>query len=90
MIVLLNSQQVYLLIATLRHVSHVHILCDSSVDFPECSHTRVNIFRVKFVAARDGLLPSFLCGIHNTYNTPLPAVVVSVSNLYYAIYLNSK
>ena len=32
------------------------------------------------MAARDGLLPSFLCGIHNTYNTPLPAVVVSVSD----------
>ena len=35
--------------------------------------------RVKFVAARDGLLPSFLCGVHNKYRTPLPAIVVSVS-----------
>ena len=37
------------------------------------------ISRVKFVAARDGLLPSFLSGVHNTYHTPLPAIVVSVS-----------
>ena len=37
------------------------------------------LFRVKFVAARDGLLPSFLSGVHNKYRTPLPAIVVSVS-----------
>ena len=37
------------------------------------------VSRVKFVAARDGLLPSFLSGVHNKYRTPLPAIVVSVS-----------
>ena len=44
-------------------------------------------FRVKFVAARDGLLPSFLSGVHNAYRTPLPAIVVSVSIKHFAYYV---
>ena len=35
-------------------------------------------FRLKLVAARDGLLPSFLSGIHNDFYTPLPAVLIQV------------
>lgn len=36
------------------------------------------MFRLKLVAARDGLLPSFLSGIHNDFYTPLPAILVQV------------
>jgi len=36
------------------------------------------VFRLKLVAARDGLLPTFLSGIHNDFYTPVPAILVQV------------
>ena len=36
------------------------------------------MFRLKLVAGRDGLLPTFLSGIHNDFYTPLPAILVQV------------
>ena len=39
------------------------------------------ISRLKLVAARDGLLPTFLSGIHNDFCTPLPAILVQVCTL---------
>ena len=36
------------------------------------------VHRLKLVAARDGLLPTFLSGIHNDFYTPLPAILVQV------------
>ncbi|XP_064393081.1 b(0,+)-type amino acid transporter 1-like [Halichondria panicea] len=34
--------------------------------------------RVSFVAARDGMLPAFLSGLHTSYQTPLPAIILHV------------
>lgn len=34
--------------------------------------------RITFSAARDGLLPHFLSGIHKDFKTPLPAIIVIV------------
>lgn len=34
--------------------------------------------RVTFTAARDGLLPEFLSGIHRDFKTPLPAIFMLV------------
>ena len=62
------------------HVRTLYVclcVCTYELDYDV---TRAHIFsRVKFAAARDGLLPSFLSGVHNTYHTPLPAIIVSVS-----------
>ena len=35
--------------------------------------------RLIFGAARDGLLPEFLSGLHTKYKTPVPALVLLVS-----------
>ena len=65
-------------IAITPQSQHVYVLCHC-VCVCHVMCVWIVLFRVKFVAARDGLLPSFLCGVHNTYRTPLPAIVVSVS-----------
>ena len=34
--------------------------------------------RLTFAAARDGVLPDFLSGLHTKYKTPVPALVLLV------------
>ncbi len=40
--------------------------------------------RLMFVAARDGLFPQALSGLHRTYKTPVPAVMIMVGEVLYA------
>lgn len=37
--------------------------------------------RVVFVAAREGHLPDFLSGLHVTAKTPVPAIILQVSDM---------
>ena len=46
------------------------------------------MFRLKLVAARDGLLPTFLSGIHNDFYTPVPAILIQVSK-YVCMYIRT-
>ena len=34
--------------------------------------------RLTFAAARDGMLPMLFSGLHTTFNTPLPAILLQV------------
>ena len=42
-------------------------------------HNVLLLCRLRMVAGRDGLLPTFFSGIHNKYVTPVPALLLQVS-----------
>lgn len=41
-------------------------------------HEKACYFRLGFVAAREGHIAEILCSIHETQETPMPAVLVQV------------
>ena len=49
--------------------------------------------RIFFVAARDGILPDMFSGVHRTFKTPMPAILLQVgiiSSLHLRLFLYGK